>query len=780
MSQHLSRLEPGLLLRGLLIAESFAPRRLVERGRNWIRALRRRRAALRIVVGAQVLVALWWVTGGRAAGSGSAAAAQPGSMSAIDGLAWMDVRDSSGIPVSDYLFVTDSGGALDPMSTALSLVLGLEFMVFLVIVISAIWSAAFVLSFGWLDWLGKPFGFVAERTTDHVATPILMTTAAALGAFFVAWFIIRGYHAKAVLQILSMVAVALFGAFYLADPMADVLSSEGLLVQGRDVGIAVAAGLNGNSTPDAGAIVETMNGTLADNFVRHPLQVWNFGHVVDGSPRCRAAWSAGVRAGNEAQVAQGMRMCGDAYAYAKTQDPSMGQIGTGIVLLLFGTVLSLFLSFLSIKVFLAALSSIFHAILAIFGFAAGGFIYGPTQTLLIRNLVHMVGDAIAMVSFTIFLGGYVLVLDSVFRAAPQGGMAVIFVGGMLLISSFVLLRRLDNTILGHQNQVIGQIVSTLATGRSAGAGAAGGSSGMGMAEAGLRHSLTPGGVASAVFGGLATFGMLSANPVTSWLFRRPNPFMHFAKEMQEMNYLNYMLLLGEVPERTHASWMGRLTLGKNAHDDAARAAATEYGHNHRGAAAAITSVLGLGGDLGDAAGALLVAGFSRSMTAESMMASMRVTKAAEDHKAVYGPLARAAAAASLANNAREASSPRMAPGMRSAYIGELAESSALYEFLAPRPFNPVDKNPILDQLKPYWDKPFDEFKAHLPSDLWEKANEDHRLHAGATMARNLNSAAQQYLRTNDERDLAEVLKMKNRAQHVDMLLAGMNIGPHTN
>ncbi|WP_329412196.1 hypothetical protein OG563_07045 [Nocardia vinacea] len=732
-----------------------------------------RRGLVRAFIGLHILAALWTFVGVAVAG-GADSTTQGSSLSAMDGLAWMNIRDSSRVPLSDYMLVTDHGSVADPLSTALTLVLGLEFIVFMVIMVIAIWTTGFILSFGWLEWLGKPFGMVGDRVAEQTGTPMMMTAAASIGALFVAWFIVRGFYAKATLQVVTMLAVGLFGAVYLSDPMAGVLSPEGLLVQGRDVGISVAAGLNGNSTPDAGAIVSGMNGTLADNFVRHPLQVWNFGHVVDESPSCRAAWSSGVLAGNESQVATGLRACGDSYAYAKTGKPSLGQIGTGLVLLIFGSVLSLFLSFLAIKIFLAALSSIFHAMLAIFGFAAGGFIYGPTQILLVRSVVGMCGDAISMVAFTIFLGGYALVLDSVFRAAPDSGMAVIFVGGMLLISSFVLLRRLDHTILGHQQQIAEQIRATLAGKSSAG----GGGAVDGLQQAGLRYSLSPGQLGAAAMRGLTTLHMININPVTSWLYRRPNPFTYFSKEMQEMNYLNYELLMGRVPEATAESWMGRLTQGKNAHDAAARAAVEEFGGlNPRAAAAAATNVFALGGDGGDVTGAMRVAGFSQQMTANAVQAYLRVTAAAEKSSVTYDPLARAAVAVELADTARGFPAPE-----RAAYIAQMQESASLFQVLAPRPLYPnigaQGRNFVRD-LEKHWDKPFEDFKKGMPPDRWGTVSEDTRQHVGSRIADELHQASEKYAKTKSVNDLAELVKVKNRGVNLDLMLSNSRVGPFT-
>ncbi|WP_329412105.1 hypothetical protein OG563_06520 [Nocardia vinacea] len=570
-----------------------------------------------------------------------------------------------------------------------------------------------------------------------------------------------------------MLVVAVAGVGFLAHPLAAVLSPNGLLAQGRDIGISVAAGLNGDSNPDPRSIVAELNSTLADNFARHPLQLWNFGHVIDDSPRCRAAWSSGILAGSESQVTRGMRDCGDAYAHAKIMNPSPGQVGTGLTLLIFGTILLLFMSYLSIKIFLAALSSIFHAILTIFGFAAGGFIYGPTQAFLVRNLADMVGDAGALVVYTTYLGCYTLVLDRVFRSAPDSGMAAIFVGGVVLIAGFVLLRRLDLALLGGQSRTAEKIRAVL-EGRPVPAG--GQSTGMG--EASLRYSLSPGHAMGTAMRGIAEF---NANPVASFMFGRPSPLTYYSGRMQEMNYLNYQLLRGNVPPRAAGSWMARLTLGKNAHDAAARSAAEDFGGtNARAASAAMTTILSLGADRADAIGALAVARFPNEIRRWAAEAHARTMQSAEDNPMEYGPLKRVAAALDMAENSRQYGGVE-----RNAHNAQFAESAALFHRLSPRPMRnrsdaDWETDPLVRDTVRRNYATFDDFQRVVTPERFTQADEDTRRYIGYRLSRDLAETGEQYYRNPDDQNLRrEAMRQKNRAVYVDLQLAGTNIGPWT-
>lgn len=431
--------------------------------------------------------------------------------SGIDGLSWMNIHDSSGIPLSDYRFATGDESLLKPRTTILWAVLGLEFIGYIAIVTTAIWLIGYALSFRWLDMFSSALHGVADALTAQIATPIMLVTAATIGAVCVGWFIARGYHAKATMQVVTMVGVALLGPLFLAEPLADVLSSHGLLAQGRDLGISVAAGLNGNADPNPTQLVATMQSDLADNFARQPLQVWNFGHTVDQRPACRSAWSSGVAAGDDSRVISGLKSCGDAAAHAKAENPSMGQVATGLMLLVCGGILLAFAMYLGMKVIKAALDTIYHGFMSIFGFAAGGFVYGPTQTFLVRNIVDSFVAAARMTAYTIFLGVYVLFMGNLFAQARGQVMAVIIIAGTVEIVAVFQLKRLSSG-LSRGNEWIANRFA-LAMQGSAGKSASGGTAlGMGGGGGGGKSAPGMGWVTT-----LATLNTVNSSPVTAWL-----------------------------------------------------------------------------------------------------------------------------------------------------------------------------------------------------------------------------------------------------------------------
>ncbi|MFE3081492.1 hypothetical protein ACFXG7_35965 [Nocardia tengchongensis] len=443
---------------------------------------------------------------------GATAAAQSGTSGAnsgIDGLSWMNVSDSYGVPVANYQFVTDHGGIFDPGAAWLWMLLGLELVGYLIIAITAIWLLGYALSFQWLSLFSGALHGIGRNFTETVATPAALVTAATLGAFCVAWFVLRGYHAKAVMQIITMLVVAVIGPMFLADPLAEVLSPDGLLGQGRDVGISVAAGLNGDANPDPAHLISSLQGVLADNLIREPLQVWNFGHAVDGSPACRAAWSTGVLT-SDTTMRNGLQACGDAPAVGRSKTPTTGQVATGLMLLICSALLLLFAVFLAVRVIKAALDAIFHGFSTILGFAAGGFIYGPTQTFLVRSVVHGIVSAARMTLYVIFLSFYTTFLGNIFQQAQGHVMAAMVTAGIVEVIAFSQMKKLSRGISKSNDWIANRFAVAVQNGMSKTAIGGGGTAlGMGAAHAG-------GGKGAALMTRLAILNTLNANPAVAW------------------------------------------------------------------------------------------------------------------------------------------------------------------------------------------------------------------------------------------------------------------------
>ncbi|PPJ00672.1 hypothetical protein C5E46_02385 [Nocardia nova] len=453
------------------------------------------------------------------------ARAQPGTdtgddSSSVDAVSWMQIHDSTGAPLANYQFATKDPGILHPGTTVLWSALGFELILYVVIMTTAIWLIGMALSFKWLDMLANPLRGLASALTEQLATPMMLVTAATIGALVVAWFVVRGFHSKATSQAVTMILIGIAGPFFLANPLADVLSSDGLMAQGRDLGIAVVAGLQGRSMPAAGEFVKNIQSGLADNLVRKPVQVWNFGHVIDGNSACRNAWTAGITAGSKNLLHSGLENCHDMDAIHRIDHPTMSQVGTGLVLILCGLITILFGVYMALKIMRTAFDAIYYAFMTIFGFAAGGFIYGPTQTHLVRSLVHSFVSGFKMVAFIIFLGIYLVLLGGLFDQAQGQVFAVLIIVVCVEIIAITQLRRLDFNLDRGNDWIANRFALATQGGFATGAG---GKTALGMPGGGSGgHSPTK------LLTTVAALNTLNSSPIAAWAAGRTmgplNPF----------------------------------------------------------------------------------------------------------------------------------------------------------------------------------------------------------------------------------------------------------------
>lgn len=646
---------------------------VLRRARDWAGATRKRRW---LTGTALILFALFVFPA--LLGTAAVAAAGGSGSSGDSALSWMGVKDSSGVELSNYVFATNNGGVLHPITTGIALIISLEFAGWMVIVTIGIWLITYVLSFRWLDLFATPLRAVGRTLSGQFAVPIVLTTAATIGAFFVGWFVLRGLHAKAAMQIATMLGVAVLAPLFLSDPLADVLSSDGWLVQGRDLGISIAAGLNGDSNPQPGQLVTTMQGQLADNFARRPLQVWNFGHVVDLNTACRGAWSAA--AGDEDRTKSAMQSCGDGAAKASADNPNAGQIGAGVLLLIAGTLLLAFAAVLAIKIVRSALDSVYHGLLTIFGFAAGGFIYGPTQTFLVRCVVHAFFAAARMAAEVVFLGVYCLFLGDLFEQAGGQVMSVFVIGAIVEIVAILQLRRLTASMEKGNDWVANRFALAIQNGGRAAAGGGGGGGGgaaLGMGTLGAGRPMN----------GLAMLGAVSAigsSPITEWMWGRTrNPLRPQSRKERRASLAQWGVWgtpgIGG-PDGTYMQTM----MNRQNWAAAARKGAHAHGgiDTARGAAAAIQSAVDRGAGQGDLYAALRGAGFmDENLVANALESWGIVDQNSENTTLTDKQLGRTVAALQRAQfTANRLANPQ--PGRRPGHVDEVVADMATLQAAA--------------------------------------------------------------------------------------------------
>ncbi|WP_280398888.1 hypothetical protein [Nocardia carnea] len=732
------------------------PDTVVARCKTWVRERAWRRRLLWILAILFVLIVFPGIIG-------VVATAQVGSgVSQVDGLSWMNVRDSQGVPLATYTFASDRGSLLNPGNTILWTILSLEFVGYMSIVTTAIWIIGFTLSFTWLDMFADALTGVADAFVAQIATPMVLITAVTIGAFFVAWFIVRGFPGKATMQVVTMFGVAVLGPIFLAEPLHDVLSSDGLLSQGRNVGISVAAGLTGDGNPNPITLVTDMQHDLADNFARKPVQVWNFGHVVDNYYSCESAWTSGTLSGDDANVRQAMEDCNNRAAVAKAANPTMGQVGTGLILLVCATLLLLFAIYLALKVTKAALDTIYHGFMAILGFAAGGFVYGPTQTYLVRNVVDGFISAARMTAFTCFLGIYILFMSNLFDQAPGQVISVIVIACVVEIVAIAQIRRLSKSLDRGNNWVANRFAMAIqGNGGRGGGGGGGGGTALGM---GVGAGGSGGGGSLSGLGMLAALSTINNSPLTGWLMMAtPGPLapLAFGKKRSDLANIRTAAAREEMYDWSHqgrANWLMR-----------AEARAAPYGgmNTAMGIAHAIDGL----GDLkvpGSWMNAVLLAGGADHPRAhQGMRALAAMQSSMSSNPYGWGPLQKAVAAARAVENHMRPSDPLE---VRQAFAAQaaMASSNFLRHTPAPRAGAVVDQG-FVNRVRQHWDSDIALRNAITP-DEWNAVGRDTRWTIATEAANGFDRAAQAFGRNpNDQAALRDLSRWQMRLANLDHL-----------
>ncbi|MGV0743527.1 hypothetical protein [Mycolicibacterium sp. XJ870] len=346
-------------------------------------------------------------------------------------LGMLSVTDSYGVSLWKYRMSTDMGNPFNLGNTMFGGQLRIIASVFVVIGGFAIWLLMYVLSFGFLRDLVLP---VAEglQTYAEQILPGIAVIAALVTAMVIALNIIRGDAPKAVGQGAAALMVAVLAGVIAYTPITWTISDDGPLVQGRD--LAIAAVTNSSvSSGHAGDTLAELEAVLATNLVRRPLQAWNFGAVVDDTPSCAAAWSAGVNSGDADRIKDGVEDCGAPNSHAmkhSADNPEAGQIGAGFLLIVFVSIFLLYATITAFRIVAEFFRAVVSACKLLWGLAVG-FIPGPAQRSVYTSAVELGYSAMAMfgyVAITVFVGEMFTII---FR--QQGNIMVSTVSSVILM-----------------------------------------------------------------------------------------------------------------------------------------------------------------------------------------------------------------------------------------------------------------------------------------------------------------------------------------------------------
>lgn len=416
-----------------------------------------------------------------------AAAAVQAATGSSGPFSWLRVKDSNGVSVWSYGTLPISGGGYtSPMKMIWSFVTSLVWLAYLAVVMFGVFAMYLVTSFAWLAPIADIFGSLG-RSFDQVVdqfglVPTLLTATACVGGFL----IMRGRWAAGVWEIAATVLISVVGLSLLADPIGWVAGPDGVLKQANEAGLEIAADLGTDAKPSGSDLsdVQTAQSTkIVDTFVASPAQMISFGKVL--SPSCKAVMAEKIKDGKDADdVRDAVGDC-DKKAGEYADNPGPLSLMTLLFLMPTGVLFVVMITLLSGGVFVSSLWAlwsglkiIWNGVIALLPFGARGPLF--------QSIADVIAAAVIVALSSIFLGGFLLVINGVFADRSKAGwppMASFILVDFLIVGGALVWHR-QRAQLKRASSKVAQAMAWRPTGSPGGTGvAAAGAAGGGLGRA---------------------------------------------------------------------------------------------------------------------------------------------------------------------------------------------------------------------------------------------------------------------------------------------------------
>lgn len=371
-----------------------------------------------------------------------------------DGLDDIAPRDTWGLSIFQYRLSFDNGAGIvgaffTPNTTGPATFAYVMFALFLPAAAIGLMALKILLKADWLTPLVKVIDATANRLYQQIGLPFSLAMVTATLMITAAIFALRNKGSRLWHHLAVTIVCVVVGAS-IAFPVAEAAKFLGM---GRDAAVDVGHTLTGatldasahSTQPAAPAAVNDPTAVLVDEWVRKPIQRWNFGgQDLDSiSPQCASAWNARVSAGAPDKIKDAPFDClgkNDPRAIAlnnAAMDPGSTLVFS-VLSVFFGIILCVMLLSVVVAVLGVSVVALLHAGLLKAGLMAAGTQAG--QNFLIRNSVD--APIAAVMFFGGLLGVYVSaavakILAVVVPSSTTGMMLII----MLLAATVVGVRK---------------------------------------------------------------------------------------------------------------------------------------------------------------------------------------------------------------------------------------------------------------------------------------------------------------------------------------------------
>jgi hypothetical protein len=431
-------------------------------------------------------------------------------------LNWTGLKDSYGLAIGDYYLslasaaeqITETGPGVtwDPTSWVLWTLHSLAVMgthwsvatiltgeagLFVGIIAIALVILRITVSTYWLSVIGEIARALTGAVVQVTAQLGLVLICIPIGVFAGVVTIKRGEAGRGWTMILVAVTMPALSVAVFSDPAGEMYGPNGLLAFGRRIGFSVAeaATHNGQLATGAGAggQVDSLTASLITHTVREPLQLWNFGHIVDRVGGCGAAWSAAIRVGAPDGPLHAMGFCGDKAALAYGQHLDGTNAWVGLVFVVAATALGIFVVVSGWAVLRVSVKAVWTTVILLPALWVGS-IPGAPQHRAMEVVWQFFRHGVEVLVYIVYVSVVGLAIERLVSAplpAQLGGtnpFAHVLMMGAASVAALVLLRHVKaemagrpdrRRMLGRASEVAVGMGVSAAVGGAASAGLAG-------------------------------------------------------------------------------------------------------------------------------------------------------------------------------------------------------------------------------------------------------------------------------------------------------------------
>lgn len=428
-------------------------------------------------------------------------------------LGWTGLRDTYGVSIGNYylaiasirdqIMATAPDLGVDPatwarwMSHVFAVAMGglaaaniltAEAGLFVGIVALALWLLKVTVSTYWLSVIGEIARAITGAVIQVTTSLGLLMLAVPIGVFAGVVTLKRGEAGRGWTMIGIALTMPAASMAIFSDPAGLMYGPDGLLAFGRRIGFSVASAATHNGALAGSGQVDTLTASLITHTVREPVQLWNFGHVVDRVGGCGAAWSAAVTRGESDGPIRAMAACGDRAAVAYAQHLDGTNIWVGCVFILAAALLAWFMIVSGWAVLRVSVMAIWSTVIILPTLWLGA-IPGAPQRRAADVVWQFFAHGIQTLIYIVYVSVVGLAVERIVSAplpADLGGtnpFAHVLMMGGVAIAALMLLRHIRTDVSGRRNggglwRQAGSVA--VGMGMSAALGGAGGAAAQGI------------------------------------------------------------------------------------------------------------------------------------------------------------------------------------------------------------------------------------------------------------------------------------------------------------